>query len=154
MGEYNINSHIKKHIIKKTVVTISAILIFAGSITSDMILFIQGKELRVQLQQSYQAGSNYVSSNENSVEYEAYREKYNGLDAIAVSDNLEKLSYLDYSQIRFIESNIYIDIEHSSSETLQKSMDYLKNSGFSAKIESIHSEGDVEYVTMEVNQNG
>ena len=154
MGEYNINSHIKKHIIKKILIIISALSIFAVSITSDIILFVEGNQLALELQQLYQANLSDVSGSGNHIEYNQYREKYNDLDATEVSDNLEKLAYLNYKQIRFVKSNIYVDIEHSSSETLQKSIDYLKKSGFSAKIESLHSEGDLDYVTMEVNQNG
>lgn len=153
MGEYNIRPHIKKHIGKKLAVTAAAILIILSSLGADIMLITRGKQLERELENSFQEDLVNVSEKMISGEYEYYRERFTNLDMIEAARYLENLAHLDYSQIRFNEESISVDIEHSDSKMLQESMDYLKERGLDVKIETLDSAEGIQHVTLEVSQS-
>ena len=153
MGEDNISPHIKKYIGKKLAVTAAAILIILSSLGADIMLITRGKQLETELENSFQEDLVNVSEKMISGEYEYYRERFTNLDMIEAARYLENLAHLDYSQIRFNEESISVDIEHSDSKMLQESMDYLKERGLDVKIETLDSAEGIQHVTLEVSQS-
>lgn len=153
MGEYNIRPHIKKYIGKKLAVAAAAMLIIIASLAADIVLITKSKQLEKELEDSFKADLVNISESSISGEYEYYRERFTSLDMIEAAHYIERLAYLDYSQVRFREESIFVDMEHSDPGILQNSVDYLKDSGLDVRIESLDSSEGMQHVILEVRQS-
>lgn len=149
MGGQNLNKYIRNIVKIKIILVLGLAILFLGSMIIDLSLFFEEKSLKSDLE----ACSNKTDKavvNAFLEECDYYKENYQDINIDNIEKQLEILNSLEYHELKFESDRTIIKISKTSSESLQKTVEYLRNSGYEVVLDTVEKEGNAQYVEMEV----